>query len=103
MLVFGSNGLTQTVVLDQTFDDVQLVGHPLTTGNFVSQSAVGSLYTFVTNTYSPYIQIGDAAQLDPGQDVVLQGTAYQEVLSSFPLASQVLTGLFLDVILSGPQ
>ncbi len=102
-LVFGSNGLTQTVVLDQTFDDVQLVGHPLTTGNFVSQSAVGSLYTFVTNTYSPYIQIGDAAQLDPGQDVVLQGTAYQEVLSSFPLASQVLTGLFLDVILSGPQ
>ena len=58
-LVFGSDGLSQTVVLDQTFNDVALVGHPLTIGNFVSQSGIGAIFTFVTNTYSPYLQIGD--------------------------------------------
>ena len=34
---FGlGDGLSDTIVLDQTFDDVELVGRPLTIGNFVS-------------------------------------------------------------------
>ena len=39
---------------------------------------------------------------DPDQDAVITGTPYQEVLTNFPLGSQVLTGLFLNVTLSGP-
>ena len=40
---FGFNPFQNTTVLDQTFDDVQLVGKPLTIGNFVSSSSVGGL------------------------------------------------------------
>ena len=36
---FGLNPFQDTTVLDQTFDDVQLVGHPLTLGNSVSTSS----------------------------------------------------------------
>ena len=57
----GSNALSENVVLDQTFNDVDLVGHPLSIGNFVTQSGIGAIFTTVTNTYSPYIQVGDEA------------------------------------------
>ena len=33
---------------------------------------------------------------------MITGTPYQEVLTNFPLGSQILTGLFLNVTLSGP-
>ena len=69
-------------------------------GNFVSQSGIGGLITSVTNTYAPYIEVGDEAY-SVSQDQIIRGTDYQEVLSSFPLGNQVLTGLFLDITLSG--
>ena len=34
---------------------------------------------------------------------MIQGQAYQEVFTNFPLGSQLVTGLFLDISLSGPQ
>ena len=92
-----------TTVLDQTFNDVDLVGRPLTIGNFVSSRDASPALIFgsPTNTYTPYIDIGDEA--DPTRhDTIIQGTPYQEVLTNFPLASQILTGLFLNVTLSGP-
>ncbi len=100
---FGLNPLQDTVVLDQTFDDSYLVGRPLSISNLVSQSGVGALFTEVTNTYTPYVHIGDEAYPDGSHDEITDGTPYQEVLTSFPLASQVLTGLSLNVTLSGPQ
>ena len=39
----------------------------------------------------------------PSQDEVITGTPYQEVLTNFPLGSQILTGLFLNITLSGPN
>ncbi len=96
------NGLTTTTVLDQSFNDVDLVGHPLTVGNFVTQNAVGLVFSVVTTTYEPYIQVGDAANPDPSGDEVLHGQEYQELLTNFPLGSQVLTGEFLDITESGP-
>ena len=58
-----------------------------------------SLFISVTtNTYSPYIDIGDEAYPDPSHDQVIRGTDYQEVLTNFPLASQILTGLFLEMM-----
>ncbi len=100
---FGLNPLQNTTVLDQTFNDVDLVGRPVSIGNFVSQSGSSALITAVTNTYTPYIDVGDDANLDPSQDEVITGKPYQEVLTNFPLSSQILTGLFLDITLSGPQ
>jgi uncharacterized membrane protein len=97
-----SNGLETTTVLDQTFNDVDLVGHPLTVGNLVSdQSGGGIIISTRTITYSPYIAIGDEAN-DPSQAEVIAGKPYQEVYTNFPLASQALTGLFLNMTLSGP-
>ncbi len=101
---FGGSGLTTTTVLDQTFNDVDLVGRPITVGNFVSSNAQGGLaFTTVTNTYEPYIELSDEAFPDPSQDEVIHGQSYQEVLTNFPLGSQVLTGLFLNFSLTGPQ
>src|SRR5208337_4269469 len=56
---FGlSSPFQDTVVLDQTFNDVDLVGHPVTIGNYVSSTAVGALGLFAqTNTYTPYMDI----------------------------------------------
>jgi hypothetical protein len=100
--LFGlSSGLQDTTVLDKTFDDIQLVGRPLSIGNFVSTSATGFIITAQTNTYTPYIELGDKA-FDPAQDETITGTPYQEVLTNFPLGTQALMGLFLDVTLSGP-
>jgi uncharacterized repeat protein (TIGR01451 family) len=98
----GGNGLTETVVLDQTFNDVSLVGHPLTIGNVVTQSGLGGTFSSVTNTYTPYIELGDEAFGSTSQDTFIQGTEYQELLTSFPLGSEILTGLFLNVTTSGP-
>jgi hypothetical protein len=57
---FGFPALQDTVVLDTTFNDVDLVGRPLTVGNLFSQNGLGGLvFTTVTNTYTPYIEIGD--------------------------------------------
>ena len=63
---FGlGDGLSNTVVLDQTFNDVDLVGRPLTIGNFVSSISVGAfVFPSTTNTYTPYIVIGDEALPD---------------------------------------
>jgi transglutaminase-like putative cysteine protease len=99
---FGLNALQDTTVLDQTFDDAELVGRPLTIGNFVAQSGIGAIFTEVTNTYTPYIVVGDDALADSQLPDAIVGQPYQEVLTNFPLASQILTGLFLNVTLAGP-
>ena len=101
--LFGLGSSTATV-LDQTFNDVDLVGRPITVGNFVNQSAAGGfIFTTTTNTYSPYVELGDEANPGPANDEVIHGQEYQEVITNFPLGSQILTGLFLDVTQSGPQ
>ncbi len=101
--LFGLSEQQDTTVLDQTFDDVALVGHPLTVGQFVTQTGFGALFGEVTNTYSPYIAVGDEADPDARQDPLIHGTDYQEVLTNFPFGSQILTGVFLDVTTSQPQ
>jgi uncharacterized membrane protein len=99
---FGLNPLQPTVVLDQTFNDVDLVGRPLTIGNLVSTSSFGALIlTTTTNTYTPYIVVGDDALPDSQLPDAIIGQQYQEFLTNFPLASQILTGLFLNITLSG--
>ncbi len=98
----GSDGLSENVVLDQTFNDVDLVGHPVTIGNFVNSNSVGGLTaSATTNTYSPYLTLHDDADLDSSDDTLITGQPYQEVLTTFPLANQILTGLFVNITLGG--
>ncbi len=100
--LFGSSGISDTTVLDQTFNDVDLVGRFITAGNLTNTQSVSALFTDTTNTYSPFLIVGDAADPDATQDVILRGQDYQEVLTSFPFGSQIVTGVFLNITLSGP-
>ena len=51
-----------TTVLNQTFNEVELVGKFLSIGHFVNSFTPPSLFISVTtNTYSPYIDVGDVA------------------------------------------
>ncbi|MGA2255400.1 MAG: choice-of-anchor Q domain-containing protein, partial [Thermoguttaceae bacterium] len=98
----GGSGLSDTVVLDQTFNDVNLVGAPISIGNFVTDVTTGGLAISArTITYEPYVLLGDFDSA-AGSDEVLHGQQYQEILTNFPLGSQILTGLFLNIISSGP-
>jgi uncharacterized membrane protein len=102
--LLGGSGLTTSTVLDKTFNDVDLVGRPLSIGNFVSTSKFNAFFLqSTTNTYSPYIAVGDEALPMSQQAEPIRGTDFQEVLTDFPFGSSALTGLFLNVTLSGPN
>jgi uncharacterized membrane protein/transglutaminase-like putative cysteine protease len=100
--LFGLGGQSDTTVLDHTFRDVELVGRPVTLGFNTSTSAGGFIFTQTTNTYSPYLAWGDDAY-DSTHDQIIQGQDFQETQTNFAFASTALTGVFLNVIESGPQ
>jgi uncharacterized membrane protein len=101
--LFGLPGQQVTTVLNQTFNDVDLVGRPLSFGHLVHTSSISSLiFAAVTNTYAPYLAVGDEA-FDASVDRIIRGQDYQEVLTNFPFGSQILTGLVLQVEMSGPD
>ena len=52
------------------------------------QRASALIFTATTNTYTPYIEMGDEAYPDSSQDEVITGTPYQEVLTNFPLGAR---------------
>ncbi len=84
-------------VLTQAFDASALVGNILTVGNLVTGAGGGALDISSTSfTYTPYIVVGSGGP-DLTQDPIIVGTPYQELYTSFPLGSQVLTGLFLEI------
>jgi uncharacterized membrane protein len=100
---FGVGGFGTTTVLEKSFNTVELVGRPMTIGHAVDTSGIGApIFSSRTNTYSPYISVGDEA-LDTSMDHLLffEGS-YQEVITNFPFGSQVLTGVFLEMDISGP-
>ncbi|HEX3748450.1 MAG TPA: hypothetical protein VHW09_31200 [Bryobacteraceae bacterium] len=94
--LFGFGPSTATV-LTQQFYSWQLVGNIISAGNIVQTTAIGGLdFSATTFTYTPYLLIGSGGP-DVSQDTILTGTDYQEVYSSYPLSSQILTGLFVEV------
>jgi len=101
--LFGLSGQQDTTVLDQTFNDVDLVGKPISIGNLVNETDLSSpVFVSQVITYTPYVMFGDF-NTSVQSDEFIQGTPYQETLTNFPFGSQVLTGLFLNVTLSGPD
>ena len=82
--LFGLPGQQTTTVLEKTFNDVDLVGRLLTIGNFVSTSGVGTpLFSETTNTYSPYLLVGEVGQ-DPSADEVIRGNGLSRGAHELP-------------------
>ena len=80
--------MSETVVLDQTFNDVDLVGRPLTIGNFVS--AIRHQCHFYRRSRTPIrhtSKLGDEAFPRSERRSIIRGQDYQEVLTNFPFAS----------------
>src|SRR5262249_18979772 len=99
---FGiGDGISTTTVLTQSFAAADLVGRPVTIGQFVNSNTFGFVLTETTNTHSPFLLVGQDAA-DPNSDVLIRGTDFQEVLTNFPLASSVLTGLFAHITIASP-
>lgn len=99
----GGASLDRSTVLTATFNTLDLVGRPLSLGHFVQQDGLSApVFSLVTNTYSPYLMLGDAAR-SSATDQLIRGTDYQETLTNFPFGSRILTGLFLTVEISGPD
>jgi hypothetical protein len=63
---------------------------------------MSAVFTSTTHTYSPYVRI-NREDANIGGDLLIRGTDYQEVLTNFPFGSQILTGLFLAVVLLFPD
>lgn len=92
-----------TTVLNTTADTVEVVGKPLSIGHFVNETSIGTpIFSSITKTYSPYLIVAGEA-LDSTQDGVIRGQDYQEVLTNFPLGSQVLTEVFLEIDVIAPD
>lgn len=100
---FFAGSLTNKTVLDRTFTSAELVGKPLSLGHFVNSQGQGGLIGGnYTHVYSPYLLIG---QNDGNieDDPIIRGVDYQEFLSSiFPIANQIVTGVFLQMDVVAP-
>ncbi len=90
-------GTNTATVLSKTYFVSDLVGRPLSVGQFVNATGLGSLvFTTATFTYTPYIFLGTGAA-DISQDQVTTGDNFQELYTNFPVGSTVMTGLFLEI------
>ncbi|MBK8741297.1 MAG: putative Ig domain-containing protein [Betaproteobacteria bacterium] len=90
-------GLGSTTVLDQTFETAELVDHPLTVGHFVNSFAPPALALgAITNTYSPYLLVGDSTA-SPLDYQVIRGSDYTEIITNFPQGNVLVTGIFLNI------
>ena len=88
--------LVQTAtVLDETLSAAELVGEPVSIGQFVNSRGTGGAGLSISvNTYSPWLQIGE-------RDDLRRGTDFEETISTF--ASTLLTGMFLRTTVTSPD
>lgn len=91
----GSSQFVETA-LEATFSTAELVGRHLSVGHFVNRDVKSFLSTLITHTYSPYLLIGETDR-DITDDELIRGEDFQEQITDFPLGSQLLTGLFLEI------
>lgn len=95
-------GLGTATVLDRSFATADLVDKPVTFSHFVAQQTLPGLAIVAsTNTYSPYLMVGDGTK-DPRDYEVVRGTDYAETLTNFPLGSTLLTGVFVEIDVAEP-
>jgi uncharacterized membrane protein len=100
--LFGGSYQSQSEVLHQTFNTVELVGRPVSLSHFVTANTLGSVFSTTTFHYVPYLLV-DESDSHPENNRLVQGSGYDEVISNFPFGSQVLTGIFLELDAVSPD
>ena len=99
----AGGGADIAIPLEQTFNTVELVGKPLSLGHFVNTySPPSMIFSYASHTYCPYILIAQTNG-DMSDDLLIRGKDYEEFLTNFPLASQLLTGVFLEIDVVAPD
>jgi hypothetical protein len=87
----GGPALQRAYPLQATFSTAALAGRPLLLSYGVDTDQQGGLvYANVAHTYSPFFQVGLDGPLTTGE-------SFQEFLTNFPLASTMLTGVWLTI------
>jgi uncharacterized repeat protein (TIGR01451 family) len=84
----GQSGLTYAYPLAHTFNTVELVGRPVTLGHLVNSDTDVGVFWVVQHTYVPYFAVA-------GSEMVIEGDAFQDVISNFPFGNFVTTGEWL--------
>jgi transglutaminase-like putative cysteine protease len=93
----GGLFLSRTVPLTATYSTAQLAAKPLSIGQFVNTEVPpGLVFGSVTHTYTPYFALD-------GDDFVTVGDEFQDLLTTFPLASHYTTAAWLTVETSTPD
>ncbi|MEO7255797.1 MAG: transglutaminase domain-containing protein [Casimicrobium sp.] len=89
--------LGSQMVLDQSFDSADLVDKPITVSHFVDSYRPPSLTIAATqNKYSPYLTVGDSRTSLSTYEII-RGSDYSEILTSFPIGSILVTGVFVNI------
>lgn len=93
----GGTGLFQIEPLSATFSSVELIGEPVTFAHVVESNGSGGLvFTNVQHTYTPYFVVGESGE-------PINGTAFDDLITSFPLATNFVLAEWLDITLTAPD
>ncbi|MBX3060768.1 MAG: VCBS repeat-containing protein, partial [Anaerolineae bacterium] len=92
----GGQFLQTITPLETTYSVAELASRPLIFGHLVNSSAAGGVFTNVEHHYTPYFTI-------QGGDDYNLGNTYQDLLTTFPLASRFTTALWLTVETTSPD
>ncbi|MCA9969110.1 MAG: transglutaminase family protein, partial [Anaerolineales bacterium] len=79
-----------TYPLTATFNTVALAGRPLLFAHFVQTDIQGGVFSNYFHTYTPYFVVGNYERL-------VQGEAFQDLLTNFPFGSAFVSGVWLTV------
>jgi uncharacterized membrane protein/PKD repeat protein len=93
----GAGALQLSTPLSLTINTVELVGRPLTLDFWVDTEVQGGLvFANFIHTYTPHFILGNHQFYYPG-------TAFQDVLTNFPLGSYFTTGIWLTIERQNPN
>ncbi|MCA9979795.1 MAG: hypothetical protein KDD89_03160, partial [Anaerolineales bacterium] len=93
----GGLNLQTNTVLTASVPSAQTAGTPVSLGFAVDSETVSGLVTATTlHTYSPYLVYGEP-------ETTLYGTAVEDILTTFPLATRYTTAVWLEVTSTAPN
>ncbi|GAB4581713.1 MAG: hypothetical protein Fur0022_44630 [Anaerolineales bacterium] len=92
----GGVYLSTFTPLVATFSVPELASKAVTFGHMVVTDVQGGIYSNVIHTYTPYFAVG-------GDDVLYFGDEFQDLLTTFPLATHFTTAEWLHVTITAPN
>lgn len=93
----ASSGLQYSYPFNVTYRTAELIGNPVTFSHVINtNSQSGFVFAWVQHTYIPYLIVGDRNEL-------VEGHAYQELISNFPFGTFLYTGAWLTFEIRDPD